>query len=58
MNYHDAQNLLDRVRAGENTPQRLIDQALELTGDLDGFAPLLSPSTMEPSGISEYVVFS
>ena len=43
MSYHDAQNLLDRVRAGEDVPKRLIDKALQLTGDLDGFLPLLSP---------------
>ena len=41
MNYEQAQDLLNRVQAGENTPERLILQALELTGDLDGFAPLL-----------------
>ncbi len=35
MTYHDAVNLLDRVRAGANVPSYLINLALMATGDLD-----------------------
>jgi len=34
MNYHQAKNLLDEVKAGAQIPQHLINQALFLTGDL------------------------
>ena len=35
MNYFEAMRLLDRVKEGVPYPVRLINQALELTGDLD-----------------------
>ena len=35
MTLHDAQNLLDRCKAGESMPQAVINKALELTGDLE-----------------------
>lgn len=34
MNYAQAQNLLDMRREGQHMTQVLVDQALELTGDL------------------------
>jgi len=35
MNYFEAMRLLDKVREGVPFPIHLINQALELTGDLD-----------------------
>ena len=35
MNYFEAMKLLDKVREGVPFPIHLINQALELTGDLD-----------------------
>jgi hypothetical protein len=35
MSYYDAMRLLDKVREGVPFPIHLINQALELTGDLD-----------------------
>ena len=35
MSHHDAMKLLDKVREGVPFPVRLINQALELTGDLE-----------------------
>jgi len=35
MNYFDAMRLLDKVKEGVPFPVHLINQALELTGDLD-----------------------
>jgi hypothetical protein len=35
MNYFEAMRLLDKVREGIPFPIHLINQALELTGDLD-----------------------
>jgi hypothetical protein len=35
MNYFEAMRLLDKVREGVPFPLHLINQALELTGDLD-----------------------
>jgi hypothetical protein len=35
MSYYDAMRLLDKVREGVRYPLHLINQALELTGDLD-----------------------
>lgn len=42
MTYHQAQNLLDRRRAGEDMPQRQVLKALEMTGDyLCDFSPVV-----------------
>ena len=35
MSHHDAMRLLDKVREGIPYPLHLINQALELTGDLE-----------------------
>ena len=35
MTYHDANQILDRRRAGEAMPEAVVTRALELTGDLD-----------------------
>jgi len=35
MNYYEAMRLLDKVREGVPFPIHLINQALELTGDLE-----------------------
>jgi len=35
MNYYEAMRLLDRVKEGVPFPIHLINQALELTGDLE-----------------------
>ncbi len=35
MNYHQACDLLDRVRHGYLAPEWLINKALQMTGDLD-----------------------
>lgn len=40
MNYFQAQELLNKVKEGQPTPQHLINLALELTGDLN--EPVLS----------------
>jgi hypothetical protein len=35
MSHHQAMILLDKVKDGKNVPLYLINQALELTGDLE-----------------------
>jgi hypothetical protein len=35
MSHHDAMKLLDKVKEGVPFPVRLINKALELTGDLE-----------------------
>tara|TARA_R110000868_G_C10501768_1_gene731252 strand:- start:429 stop:542 length:114 start_codon:yes stop_codon:yes gene_type:complete len=35
MNYFDAMRILDQVKDGIQHPAHIIDQALQLTGDLD-----------------------
>ena len=35
MNYYQAMDILDEVRAGANYPLPIINKALELTGDLN-----------------------
>ncbi|MEP6587167.1 MAG: hypothetical protein ABJA84_00215 [Polaromonas sp.] len=35
MTYHQAMNILDLRRAGADMPESLVNQALELTGDVD-----------------------
>jgi len=35
MNYYEANQILDKVKEGTPYPQKIINQALELTGDLD-----------------------
>jgi len=37
MTYEQAQKILDRVREGVNYPPRIVDFALQLTGDLDAY---------------------
>lgn len=36
MNYFDAMRILDRVADGTCYPEKIINQALEATGDIDG----------------------
>jgi hypothetical protein len=36
MNYFDAMRILDKVTEGLTYPEKIINSALEITGDLDG----------------------
>jgi hypothetical protein len=36
MNYFDAMRILDKVADGSTYPEKIINLALEITGDLDG----------------------
>ncbi len=46
MSYVEAQNILDARRAGADMPAHIIDQALEITGDLnvDPITALIFPN--------------
>ena len=57
MNYFEAHNRLDEVRAGAQYHIKQINQALELTGDLDGFNPSLRPTsgTLSPDGYAGWM---
>ena len=37
MNYFTATQILDKAREGKRYPLHIINQALELTGDIDGY---------------------
>ena len=52
VNYFEAHNLLDEVREGAQYHVNIINKALELTGDLDGFCPSLrqTSGTFSPDG--------
>lgn len=36
MNYFDAMRILDKVTEGSTYPEKIVNSALEITGDLDG----------------------
>ena len=57
MNYFEAHNLLDEVREGAQYHINIINKALELTGDLDGFQPSLRPTSgaFSPDGAASWM---
>ena len=57
MNYFEAHNLLDEVREGAQYHINIINKALELTGDLDGFQPSLrqTSGTFSPDGAAGWM---
>jgi hypothetical protein len=57
LNYFEAHNRLDEVREGANYHLNQINQALFLTGDLDGFQPSLrqTSGTFSPDGASGWM---
>jgi hypothetical protein len=48
MNYFDAMRILDKVADGSTYPEKIINLALEITGDLDGQG---TPQRFRSSGV-------